>query len=152
MPQPVWVLLYIPLQLQFTHLIMVTSQIITSMSQSISHWFHEHDTHVQCTSIAVPGTRPEFNRALGCCRMGDENANDKSVTIMWCNHINLSQNLKRNGFQHLVESMPWRIESKAGSYPVLVCCSLKKNAQWEEIYFYATLQHWSDTIKSSSAS
>ena len=47
----------------------------------------------------------------------------KSAEIMWCNHINVDQNLKGN-FQQLVESRAWRTEAvlraKGGNCVVLV--------------------------------
>ncbi len=84
------------------------------MSQSSNHlrlvswtWQWVHFTQMAST---VP--RSQFNRApLGCGRTGDLYhgcAADKSAATAWCYHVNMDQNLW-GMFQHLVESMPRRI-------------------------------------------
>ncbi len=64
--------------------------------------------------MASTVTRSQFNRAhFGCGGAGESHhgcAADKSAVTAWSYHVNMDQ-ISKECFQHLVESMPRRIKA-----------------------------------------
>ncbi len=123
----------IPLWLQCTHLLMATSSRIMHQSQSSNHlrlvsWTWQW---VHFTQMASTVTRSQSNRApLWCGGTGDLHhgcAADKSAAIVWCNHVNMDQNLRNvsNTLLNLCHEELGSSEGKRGSNPVLARCTYK---------------------------
>ncbi len=112
------------------HLLMATSSSIMHMSQSSNHlrlvsWTWQW---VNFTQMASTVTRSQSNRApLGCDGTGDSHHGctaDKSAATAWCYHVNMDK-ISEACFQHLVESIPWRIKA--------VLKAKKKWRKWRDI-------------------
>ncbi len=91
-------------------------------AQIISDWFLEHDN--EFTLLKWPPQSPDLNPIEQLCDVVEREIHIMDVQTtnlqkLWCYHVNMDQNLW-GIFQHLVESMPWRIKAvlKAKGGPI----------------------------------